>query len=159
MRSVNSAIWTSALPVSWGVSPNLAISSCLRSWVSVMRRLRLAEQLPGLRDVAVHLLDQLLHRAEALLAAQAGDELDGDRLAVQVEVAVDQMDLDQHRPPGAERGAHADADGGDRVAHAGGVDPVARAHQRVVRHDVGGREVERAAALVAADDDAADEER
>src|ERR1700683_594304 len=42
MRSVISAIWTSALPVSVALSPNFSTSSCLRSWVSVMRPMRLA---------------------------------------------------------------------------------------------------------------------
>ena len=60
----------------------------------------LAAQLPGLLDVALHLLDQRVDRIEPPLAPQSGQEVDPQDLPVQVDVAVEQEGLDQHRPPG-----------------------------------------------------------
>src|SRR5436305_10587271 len=160
MRSVSRAICTSALPVSAGLSPNLVISSCLRSWVRVMRRMRLAAaKLAGALDILVHLRHQRVDRVEPALAAQAREEVDAQDLPVEVDLAVEQEGFHEHRPPGPEGRADPDVDGGAVAVSAGGIDAVAGADQRLVGHDVGRREAERAPAAVTRDDLAADLKR
>src|SRR5437588_11233606 len=98
MRSVISAIWTSADPVSWAPFPNWLTSSCLRSAVTVMRRARLAElsrHLARLRDVAGDLLDEPIHGVEQALTAQPREEVDAQLAAVEIVVVGDQGRLDQ----------------------------------------------------------------
>src|SRR4030088_2570058 len=150
MRSVSRATWTSALPVSVGVSPNWATSSCLRSAVIRTRRLRLAEsplpsslaQLARAPHVIVHLFDQRVDGVKAPLTTQPGQKVDAQRLPVEVDIAVEQVRLAQPRPPGPEGGPDADVHGGTGVVRAGHVDTVAGAHQGLVGHDVGGRKTE-----------------
>src|SRR6185436_19106965 len=159
IRWVSSAIWTRVLPVSSAFSPNWATISALRSWVSVMRQRRVAgspRQRPGLVDVAVHLLDERLDRLEALLAAQPLEELEPQRLPVQVAVEVEQERLDQLAAARDEHRSNADvrrrrvglARRGRRAAR---VHPVAGRHVAVGGQQVGRREAELAAALVAVD--------
>src|SRR5256714_10655443 len=113
MRSVSRAICTSALPVSAGLSPNLVISSCLRSWVRVMRRMRLAAtQLAGALDVLVHLRHQRVDRVEPALAAQAREEVYAEDLPVEVDLAVEQEGLHEYGPPRPEGRTEPDVDGG-----------------------------------------------
>src|SRR3954449_5655188 len=110
MRWVSSAICTRVLPVSWAFSPNWATISALRSWVSVMRQRRVAGSSgdrPGLVDVAPHLLDEGLDGVEALLAAQPLEELQPERLAVDVVVEVEQEGLDELAAAGDEHRPHA----------------------------------------------------
>src|ERR1700732_3720291 len=101
MRSVSSAIWTSVLPVSAALAPNRSTSSRFFSRVRLMRPLRLAARRPlpallaGLAHVAVHLLDQRLHRVESPLAPQPVEELDPEPVAVEIEVTVQHVGLDQ----------------------------------------------------------------
>src|SRR6185436_13430081 len=63
-------------------------------------------------DVPVHLLHELVHRVEPLLAAQPLQERDAERLAVDVGVEADQVGLDQEAAAGLECRAHAHVDGG-----------------------------------------------
>src|SRR5919108_3120771 len=110
MRWVSSATCTRVLPVSWAFSPNWAMISRLRSWVSVMRQRRVAGSpcdRPGLADVAAHLLDERVDRVEALLAAQPLEELQAQRLVVEVAVEVEQERLDELAAAGDEHGPHA----------------------------------------------------
>src|SRR4051795_8215605 len=114
IRWVSSAIWTRVLPVSRAFSPNCETISALRSWVRLMRQRRVAGSSgdrPSLVDVAAHLLDERVDRLEALLAAQSLEELEAQRLAVDVGVEVEQERLDQlpsagheHRPDAYVRG-------------------------------------------------------
>src|ERR1700759_5403252 len=113
MRSVRSATWTSVRPVSWASPPYWVISSCLRSWVRVMRPVRVAgrspfAQLAGPLDVGAHLDDELVHGVEALLPAQPRQEVQPQRASVEVDVLVDQIGLHQHRVALAERRADPD---------------------------------------------------
>src|SRR5438874_1556734 len=119
MRSLISAICTSVRPVSPGPSPNFATSSCLRSWVMLMRLVRLAgsrrcmhrrpggcmhppaggrmrppgtsTELARALHVEPHLLDQRVDGVESALAAQPADEVQPDRPAVEVAVEVEQI--------------------------------------------------------------------
>ena len=113
----------------------------------------------GSRPRPAHLLDQRVDAVEAALAAQALEEIQAQLAAVDVAVEVEQERLDEQAAAGDEGRAHADIDGGDvRLAvdfGAAGVDPVVGDDQARVGHEVGGREAERAAALVAVGDDAA----
>src|SRR3954468_21768906 len=98
MRAVSSATWTRVLPVSFSFWPNCETISRLRSWVRLMRRVRLAalgspDERAGGLDVAAHLLDERVHGGNAALAAQAREELDGQAAVVQVAVEVDQVGL------------------------------------------------------------------
>src|ERR1700761_3975168 len=107
MRSVRRATWTSVLPVSVGLSPNFSISSCLRSWVRVMRPVRLAEvggnalppgsptQRAGLLDVEGHLRHEGVDGVKAPLPPQPGQEIDPQDLAVEVDGPVEQVRLHQ----------------------------------------------------------------
>src|SRR4051794_30673681 len=118
MRWVSRAIWTRVLPVSCAFSPNWATSSALRPWVSGMRQRRVAGSSgdrPSLVDVPAHLLDERVDRVEALLSAQPLEELEAQRLAVDVGVEVEQERLDQlasagheHRPDAHVRGGGED---------------------------------------------------
>ena len=106
-------------------------------------------------------------RVEAPLAAQAGEEREPQLAVVEVAVEVEQVGLDEHAAAGHE--GRADAHVGRRRPPAplavlldrgaAGVDAVARVDERVLRHQVGGREAELAPALVAVLDDAAELER
>src|SRR3954452_13166610 len=114
IRCVSSAIWTRVFPVSWAFSPNWETISALRSWVRLMRQRRVAgstRDRPGLVDVPAHLLDERIDRVEALLAAQPLEELQAQRLAVDVLREVEQEGLDQLAPAGREHGPHADVGG------------------------------------------------
>src|SRR2546430_7278594 len=152
MRSVISAIWTSAEPVSRSALPNFCTSSCLRSAVTVMRRARLAElsrQLARSRDVAVDLLDQRLDRCKQPLAPQPREEVDAQLGPVEVLVVVDEMRLDQDPAAGLEHRPHADVDRGRDAVGEAGVDALVGPDQALVGHDVGSREAELAPAAVA----------
>src|SRR4051794_8183649 len=167
IRWVSSATWTRVLPVSCSFSPNWETISCLRSAVRLMRQRRVAGSPgdgSGLVDVRAHLLDERLDRVEALLAAQALEELEAQRLAVQVAVEVEQEGLDELAAAGHEHRPHADVRGrrvglarrGRRPAR---VHAVARRDVAVGREQVRRREAELPAALVAVDDLADDRER
>src|SRR3954470_9564722 len=167
MRWVSRAIWTRVLPVSCAFSPNWATISALRSWVSVMRQRRVAgssRDRPSLVDVPAHLLEEGLDRVEPLLSAQPLEELEAQRLAVDVGVEVEQERLDELAPPGHEHRPHPDVRG-RRVRAAGGDRRAARVHAVAGRDEpVGGQQVRRgeaelAPALVAVDDLARDRER
>src|SRR3954466_7634618 len=167
MRCVSSATWTRVLPVSCSFSPNWETISCLRSAVRLMRQRRVAGSPgdgAGLVDVRAHLLDERLDRVEALLAAQALEELEAQRLAVEVAVEVEQEGPDElaaagleNRPP-----AHVSRPRGGaarRDRRPAGVDAVPGRDVAVLRQEVRGREAELAAALVAVDDLADHRER
>ena len=90
IRSVSSATWTSAEPVSPSARPYLPISSLFFSLVRLICRQKAAHSGHGRWKLAqtalarprrrsVHLGDQLLDPGEALLAAQALDEGDPQR--------------------------------------------------------------------------------
>src|SRR5918911_5459928 len=114
IRCVSSATWTRVFPVSCSFSPNWAMISRLRSAVRLMRQRRVAGSScdrPGLVDVRAHLLDERLDRVEALFAAQPLEELEAQRLAVEVAVEVEQVGLDELAPAGDEHGPHADVRG------------------------------------------------
>ena len=113
-----------------------------------------------------HLVDQRVDGLEALLAAQALEERELERLAVDVAVEVQEERLDELAAPGDERRAHADAHRGrgrtpSRAGHARdrGVHAVAGRHERGVGHDVRRRVAELAPALVAVRDLAGERER
>src|SRR3954451_14676164 len=174
MRWVSSAIWTRVLPVSCAFSPNCATISALRSWVSVMAAAQASRAPParsghagdgaGLLDVLAHLRDERVDGLEALLAAQALEELQAQRGAVDVLVEVEQVRLDQlpaarheHRPHAHVRRRRVrPAVLGRRAAR---VDAVPGRDVAVLGQQVRGREAELAPALVAVDDLAADRER
>src|SRR4051794_4366529 len=163
MRWVSRAIWTRVLPVSCSFAPNLVTISRVCSGVSVvMRRSRVAP-LGGYRpcffDIPPHLLDQIVDRREAPFAAQALDELDGELLAVEIALPVDEEGLDQLVATGLELGPHADVDGGRHSVGPCCIDAVAGNHVALRRHEVGGWEAQLAPALVAVDDLAAHGER
>src|SRR4051795_10039384 len=167
MRWVSRAIWTRLLPVSCSFSPNCEMISRLRSWVRLMRQRRVAgssRDRPSLVDVAAHLVDERVDRVEPLLAAQPLEELETQRLAVEVVVEVEQERLDELPPAGDEH--RPDADARRRRVHPArrgrrpaGVHAVPRRHVPVLRKQVRGREPQLAAALVAMDDLARDRER
>src|SRR4051812_13881218 len=160
MRWVSRAIWTRVLPVSCSFSPNWATISALRSWVRLMRQRRVAgssRDRPSLVDVPAHLLDERVDRVEALLAAQPLEELEPQRLPVEVAVEVEQERLDElpaagyeHRPNAHVRRRRARLAGRDR--RAAGVHAVPRRHVPVGGQEVRRREPELAPALVAVDD-------
>src|SRR5689334_3093317 len=169
IRSVSRATWTSAEPVSPSARPYLPISSPFFSLVRLIlkkapcsgrrsRPLEASTDALGVLDVDAHLGDQLLDAGEAPLTAQTLDESHAQDPAVEVLLAVDQVGLDQHSPPALEGRPHADVDRGGHAVGEGGVDAVAGNREAVVGDDVGGREAELAAALVAADDLALDHE-
>src|SRR5581483_3404493 len=155
MRSVSSATWTSAGPVSPSERPNLPISSCFFSFVSDMRwasgTSEASTEPARLLRVAAHLRDQVLDARKAPLAAKAGDERDAQALAVEVAVEVEQVGLDEEPAAGLEGRAHADVHGGRLAVGEGRVHPVPRADEVVRRDDVGRREAQAAAAAVARD--------
>src|SRR5579884_1336991 len=98
MRSVMSATWTSVRPVSPSAWPNFWTSSCFRSWVSVIRRARVAgpgfgplllrAQLADPFHVLLHLGHQRGHGVKPPLAPQAGQEVQPDGLAVEVHISI-----------------------------------------------------------------------
>src|SRR3954454_9822865 len=111
MRCVSSAIWTRVLPVSCSFSPNWETISALRSWVRLMRQRRVAgssRDRPSLVDVPAHLIDERVDRVEALLTAQPLEELEAQRLAVEVAVEVEHEGLDELAPARDEHRPHAD---------------------------------------------------
>src|SRR5215218_6169095 len=93
IRSVSSATWTSAEPVSLSPRPYLPISSLFFSLVRLIslksrapggsRPLESSTDAPGVLDVPVHLLDQLVDLVVGALAAEALDEGDAEGLAVE----------------------------------------------------------------------------
>src|SRR6185503_19670111 len=87
----------------------------------------------------MHLRDQFIDPWKAPLAPQAADEGDAKNLAVEVALEVDQMGLDEQSTPRLE---------GRPAVCKRRIDPVARSHQVVGGHDVGGRKAELAAAAV-----------
>src|SRR3954452_11114700 len=156
IRCVSRAIWTRVLPVSCGFAPNWATISAVCSVLNVvMRRRRVAPldgYFPRLLDIPGHLRDQIVDGREAPLAAQALDELDGELLAVEIALPVDEVGLDQLVAAGLELGPHADVDGRRHPVGPCRVHPVAGNHVALRRHEVGGREAQLAPALVAVDD-------
>src|SRR5215218_2447022 len=62
----------------------------------------LAADPPGVLDVALHLLDQLVDLGVGALSPQALDEGDPEDLAVEVFFAIDQVGLDQDSPAALE---------------------------------------------------------
>src|SRR5262245_853500 len=107
MRSVSSAIWTRVLPVSLSFAPNCLTIYCVCSGVSVAMLLsRVATETPlrgdfaGGRGVLAHLLDERVDAREAALAAQPLEELDLQRLVVEIAVPIDEEGLDQLAAPG-----------------------------------------------------------
>src|SRR3954469_15539770 len=160
MRWVSRAIWTRVLPVSCSFSPNWATISALRSWVRLMRQRRVAgssRDRPSLVDVPAHLVDERVDRVEALLAAQPLEDLEPQRLPVEVAVEVEQERLDELPAAGDEHGPNAGVR--RRRAHLAGRDrraarvhAVPRRHVHVGRQQVRRREPELAAALVPVDD-------
>ena len=177
MRSVRSAIWTSAEPVSVSESllgdrgghPACVRSNLLRSGniPNPIRRVRgyhgprstaLISRwgpLPHSFDVAVHLGDQIVDVVESLLTAEPVREADASRLAVEVAVEIEDIGLDQRQARlRVEGGAPTDGDRRESRHAVGG-----REHSRV--HAIGGqadvlgnahvrgRETEQAAARVA----------
>src|SRR5579884_1305106 len=127
IRSVMSATCTSVRPVSASLPPNCWTSSCFLSLVSVMRTMRLATAyLPGLRDVALHLLDQGLDALEPALPAQPLEELHPENLPVQVHLPIQDIGLDEHGPARAEGGTNAYVHRRAGVIGTGHVDAVAR---------------------------------
>ena len=86
---------------------------------------------------------------EAPLAAQALEELEAQRAAVQVAVEVEQVGLDQLAPAGLEGRAHADAHRRRAAVCEAGVHAVAGACERLLGDQVGGRKAQLAPALVA----------
>ena len=100
------------------------------------------------RHVAVHLVDQVVDRLEAHLAAQVGDELDPGRLAVEVAVEVEEVGLQQGQvgflveggpPPEGQGGRPADPVGPQVPA---GVDAVGGQGDQLRHGHVGGREAQ-----------------
>src|SRR5450759_895271 len=182
MRSVSRATWTLVLPVSCSPAPNLAAISRLRSVVMVIAvaqasspGARARSRKPVLRGdlsralhVAAHLLDEILGRLEASLAAQPGQEVQPQLVSIEVPVEVEDLRLDQLTATRQERGAHADVHGrrhrrrkrwwaactreGVRQAR---VHTVAWAHHRVTGDQVRCREAQFASAFVAVHDLAA----
>src|SRR3954454_22876527 len=144
IRWVSSATWTRVLPVSCSFSPNWVMISRLRSAVRLMRERRVAGSSrdgPGLVDVRAHLLDEGLDRLEASLAAQALEELEAQRLAVEVAVEVEQEGLDELAAARDEHRAHADVrrrgvHGAVRDRRAAGVHAVAGRDVAVGRQEV-----------------------
>src|SRR6476469_775483 len=172
IRSVARAIWTSAEPVSLSPRPYLPISSLFFSLVRPIslflkktvhpegsRPLESSTDALGVIDVAVHLLDQLLDLVVGTLAAQPLDEGDAQGLAVEILAVVDQVGLAQDPAAALESRPDADVDSGRDAVGEGGVDPVAGDREAVVGDQVGGREAELAAPLVALDDGTLDHER
>src|SRR3954451_25443284 len=164
MRAVSRATWTSVDPVSLSPLPWRATISCFCSTVSVMRRAKLAAlarrgtDFAGLIDVPAHLGDELVDRVEALLAPQPLEEGDPQGLTVEIAVEIEQVGLDQQAAPGLEGRAHADADRRRVAVGPAGVDAMAGNGDPVVWHQVGGRHAQRAAAFVAVDDLALEQE-
>src|SRR3954454_25078032 len=134
MRAVSRATWTSVEPVSPSERPYLPISSCFFSWVRLMRAARIAiaqsrhaevgTELARRLHVAAHLRDQILHALEALLAAQAADERNPQRVAVEIGVVIDQVGLHEQAAPGLEGGSHPHVHRGGEAIGKGGVDAV-----------------------------------
>src|SRR3954449_10546261 len=111
MRWVSSALWTRLLPVCCSFWPNCETISRLRSWVRLMRQRRVAgssRDRPSLVDVAAHLVDEGVDRLEPLLRPQPLEELEPQRLAVEVGIEVEQERLDEPPPPRDEHRPHAD---------------------------------------------------
>src|SRR5919108_4470980 len=113
------------------------------------RKPRRLADLARLDDVPLHLLDQRVHRLEALLSPHALDERDAEVLAVQVAVEADQVGLDEEATAGLERRADPHVHGRRIPVCPGGVDAVPGTDERVVGHDVRGRDPELAPAAVA----------
>src|SRR4051794_20661327 len=78
----------------------------------------MSDQCADVRDVAVHLLDQRVDGVEALLAADALDEVQPQLEAVQVALEVEDERLDEQPAAGDEGRAHADRDGRRPLPHA-----------------------------------------
>src|SRR6202020_3291463 len=84
-------------------------TATLRAWSSAAGWR--VDDLARALHVAVHLLDQRLGALEAPLPAQALQELQSQRLVVEVALEVEDVGLYQLSPAGLECGSHADADG------------------------------------------------
>src|SRR5919109_4037294 len=167
MRAVSSATWTSVEPVSPSSRPNLATMSRFASAVSVIRRTTVAgtgsptgrlrgrrripgrlAYLPRQDDVAMHLLNELVRRLEALLAPHSLDECDAQNIAIEVTFEADQVRLHEQAAAGLERGAHAHVDRRRVAVRPGRIHAVAGADEGVVGDEVRGRHAELAAAPV-----------
>src|SRR5712671_520558 len=138
MRSVRSAIWTSAEPVSesWSLlSLIVAALSGIRacepssirqsfdkdSAVEATRTAGVAHALGSLLggqrsdpfDVEAHLSDQIVDRIESLLAAEPVQEADPSRLAVEITVEIEDVGLHERQSRvGVEGGPSANGDRG-----------------------------------------------
>src|SRR6185503_5690416 len=137
----------------WATTTRISGSTTYPGQAAAISYVRLRGDAPRLDHVLAHLLDQRVDAVEAPLAAQALEEVQAQLAAVDVAVEVEQERLDEQAAAGLERWAHADVDRGDvRLAvdfGAAGVDPVVGDDQARVGNEVGGREAERAAPLVA----------
>src|ERR1019366_4817175 len=102
-------------------------------------------------DVGLHLLDQRRHARKALLASEPRQEVDPQRPAVKILIAIEQVGLHQHLAAAAERWPDTDADRRAGPVRPPRVGAVGWAGKRWVGGDVGSREAELAAALVAVD--------
>src|SRR5438093_13242164 len=126
MRSVRSAICTSAEPVSesWSllsliVAALSGIRACEPSSIrqsfdtdsavqATRPALRVLRQLSDPFDVEVHLGDQIVDRVESLLASEPVREPDPSRLVVEVAVEIEDIGLYQRQAGlGVERGSPA----------------------------------------------------
>src|SRR6185503_19850239 len=178
MRSVSSATWTRVLPVSVSLEPKrVTISRVFSGERVLMRRPRVAGagcspaggsgrrggDRAGTFDVAPHLLDEPVDAVEAALAAQPLEELEAQRLVVEIALEVQQIGLDQLAAAALEHRAHADVHRRRPLAVRGegtaGVYAVPRRAVPLARYEVRRREAERPAALVAVLDGAVDGER
>ena len=108
-----------------------------------------------LLDVPCDLRDELGLARERHLVAEPLPELDDEPLPVEIALPVEQERLDAPLGAAVVR-VDADRDGRAEVAGRAGVDPEAGDEQIRLDLEVGGREPERAAPLVAADDDPLD---
>ena len=150
----------------WAGDPSLGDSSrnprrSRPDAASSLLRARLGEQLAGVFDVVAELGADRVDAVELALAAQEVLEADLGLLAVEVALEVEQVRLEQRvvgvlverRPAPEVDGARVDRPVGPLVA--AGVHAVGGQAHRVGHLDVGRREADQAAALVATDDGAA----
>src|SRR5690349_25176558 len=97
------------------VTSRLKERTCSTSSISLTLVRESSRDAPGVLHVPVHLLHERVDGVEALLAAQAVEELEPQLLPVDVAVEVEQVRLDEQPAPGLERRADADVDRGDVV--------------------------------------------
>jgi len=100
----------------------------------------------------VHLLHERIDRLEPPLSAQPRDELDPNRPSVQLDVAVQDVRLDEHSATGSERRTYTDVDGGALPVDPGHVNTMAGTYQRLVGDHIGCRKPKLPAPALARDD-------